>query len=348
MDEGSGSGTFSADVRRDEHLDCDVVALHFHSPQGATNDIEARIAPARGSNLVSLRVGSHELIHAEPDMVRDFGWTGCFVIWPLPNRIRNQRYTYRGVEHRIEGVHRPGDDVNLVHGLVLDRAWAHAEPRVGADEASVRTSVTIADGDPHFAAYPFPSTLALTFRLNASGLTVEYELVNSGDGPLPHGLALHPYFHALSGPLQTRVTLSAMSVMEADDALLPTGRILPVDTVMWGQFDLRRPRASGELRLDHVYTDWDPGAGARVDYPAQRFSLSGTASPEFSHAVIYTLGSPDWFCLEHQIGSTDAVNLAAAGHNDIARQVEVGAGETMRGWIRYAIEWTDSSGVPSA
>jgi aldose 1-epimerase len=333
------TGEFSAEVARDAALACDVVELHYHAPS-AGGDIVARIAPERGSNLVGLRVGQHELIHTEPEMVRDHGWTGCFVIWPLPNRIRDKHYMYRGSEYCIEGVDRPGGDPHLVHGLVLDRPWEMDDPYVDSEEASLRTAVTIATQDPLFAAYPFPSTFSLNFRLRAGGLTVEYDVINQGTTPLPHGLALHPYFRALSGPDATRVRLPARAVMEAEPSLLPTGRLLPVDSIMWGPFDLREPRATGSLRLDHVYTDWDPGEGVRIDYPAQDFSVLGTASREFTHAVIFTLGSRDWFCLEHQVGSTDAVNLAAQGRQNVARLVEVAPGGTMRGWIRYGIEWT--------
>jgi aldose 1-epimerase len=342
MATNADAGAFSADVARDATLGCDVVELHYHAAGSADGDIVARIAPERGSNLVGLRVGPHELIHTEPEMVRDHGWTGCFVIWPLPNRIRDKRYTYRDREYRIEGVDRPGGDPHLVHGLVLDRPWEMDDPRVRADEAWLCTAVTIAPDGPLFAAFPFPSTLALKFRLHPGGLDVEYDVTNHGNEPMPHGLALHPYFRALSGPDATRVRLPAQSVMEAETTLLPTGRVLPVDTIMWGPFDLREPQATGPLRLDHVYTDWDPGEGARIDFPAQGFSVLGTASPEFTHAVIFTLGSRDWFCLEHQIGSTDAINLAARGRNDIARLVEVAPGATMRGWIHYGIEWSAS------
>jgi aldose 1-epimerase len=329
---------FSARLVADSALQTDVVELCFESPDSMERRVVAAVAPAFGSNLVRLDVGEHRLIHVEPGLVRAAGWTGCFVLWPIPNRVRARRYRFGGREFELPAMHRPGGDPLLIHGLVLDRVWQHDEPYATEREAGVRTWVTMAAGSPHFDVFPFPSRLMLHFRLSAEGLRVEYEATNLGDEPMPHGFALHPYFRTLSGPDRTLVSLSAEMVMEADDQLLPTGRLLPVDSVMYGQFDLRAPRPLADLRLDHVYTGWDPAVGASIDFPDQGFRLRGTASAEFTHSVIYTLGSPDWFCLEHQTCSTDALNLAAEGRNDIAHLLTIGPGERMSGWIRYGIE----------
>ncbi|HCI79178.1 MAG TPA: aldose epimerase, partial [Ktedonobacter sp.] len=58
---------------------------------------------------------------------------------------------------------------------------------------------------------------------------------------MPFGFALHPYFSTLSGKRNTVVSIPASYVMEADEQLLPTGRLLDVRGIMYAMFDLRRP-----------------------------------------------------------------------------------------------------------
>jgi aldose 1-epimerase len=335
--------SYSARLVAYPELQSDVVELRFESSSRPEQNITAAIAPALGSNIVRLDLGTHQLIYADHALVRQAGWTGCFVVWPLPNRIRDRRYWFSDREYHIPDLHRPGSDPVLIHGLVLDRAWQYDEPYATEREAGVRTWVMMEPGAPYFNAFPFRSRLSLHIRLGSGGLRVEYDVTNLGNEPMPHGFALHPYFRTLSGLVQTRVMLSARHVMEADADLLPTGRLLSVDSVMYGQFDLRTPRPVGELRLDHVYTHWNPGVGAAIEYADQGFRLRGTASQEFTHSVIYTLGSPDWFCLEHQTCSTDALNLAARGQNDIAHLLTIAPGETIAGWVTYTIEHGESA-----
>ena len=117
----------------------------------------------------------------------------------------------------------------LVHGLVYDQPWQYEQPVIGPDSVSVTTYIDITSESPFYAAYPFESRLALTYTLTRDLVRTTYRVQNNGSNDLPFGFALHPYFSLLSGPQNTLISLPADEVMEADDMLLPTGRIFALD-----------------------------------------------------------------------------------------------------------------------
>ena len=200
------------------------------------------------------------------------------------------------------------------------------------------TSIEMQPGSPYYQSYPFPSRLALTYTLSNSGIIVTYTVQNTGTQPLPYGFALHPYFHCLSSFERTLVTLPASAVMEADNELLPTGRLLDVHSVMYRMFDLNQPVPVSHLKLDHVYTSLPQGQDAWIEHLDHGLRVRATASADFTHAVIFTLGNGPFLCVENQSCSTDAINLFAQDKQDIAHLIEVQPGEESSGFIRYTIE----------
>jgi aldose 1-epimerase len=171
---------------------------------------------------------------------------------------------------------------------------------------------------------------------------VSYEVWNKGSQDMPFGFALHPYFSILSGRDDTLVSIPANTVMEADDELLPTGRLLDVRGIMYAMFDLREPVPVGNLKLDHVYTNLQKNESAVIEYRKQAMKLRVSASEESTHMVIYTPPGEDnpFFCLENQTCSTDAINLHQQGLKEMAHLLELHPGETRTGYIQYAIEHT--------
>lgn len=327
---------FRACVRPHPRLRCDVVVLeHDH--------LTAEVAPALGSNLYRLRYGHCELVCADVERLRRRWWTGTPVLWPLPNRVRDKRYRFGGRTVSLAGVVRPEGNWPLIHGLVDDVAWQHDEPWSDGTSAGVRTWVDMAPGSERFAFYPFPSRLTLEFVLGADGLRIAYRVDNLGDGDLPFAFALHPYLELLDGAA-TEVVVPADAVMDADDDLLPSGRLLPVEGT--GAFDLRRPTPVAGLELDHVFTRLHPGAPCALRHPGRGFELLLQGSDDFTHVVLYTMkaASEGIVCLENQTGSTDAVNLHArameSGDDELAEAahlIVVRRGESHEGWVDYRV-----------
>jgi aldose 1-epimerase len=332
---------YTAVVSFDQDLGSTVIALDYQDKENPARNISVGIAPELGSNLFRFRVGEHDLIYCEQDLLKRMDFTGNFVLWPLPNRVRDKRYTYGRQTYSLANVKRAQGNAVLIHGLVFDHAWQYEQPIVGPESASVTTYIDMTPDSLFYESYPFSSRLSLTYQLTHQGIAIHYRVENKGDKALPYGFALHPYFSLLSGRDNTFVSLPASSVMEADEELLPTGRVLDVTGIMYAMFDLRQPVPVGNLKLDHVYTDVSPRTAAILDYRKQSMQLRISATDDFTHIVIYTLAATPSICIEHQTCSTDAVNLHNQGPElrKTAHLLELQPGEVGTGSIYYTLNF---------
>jgi aldose 1-epimerase len=330
---------YTAKVDYDQTLGSTMIELTYADYEQPARSISVAIAPDLGSNMFRFRIGEHDLIYCEQELLKRKDFTGNFVLWPFPNRVRAKRYTYQGRSYSLEEVKKPQGNYVLVHGLVSERLWQYEQPVVGPESVSVTTSVEMTAGSPYYDAYPFASKLSLTYTLTKEGLRTIYRVQNNGTGNLPFGFALHPYFPRLSGDHDTLVSLPADEVMEANDELLPTGRVFALDKLMYAMYDLRKPVPIGNLNLDHVYTGLHKNESAVIDYRQQALQLHISASEDFTHIVFYAPPGMPFFCLEHQTCSTDAINW----HNQdperrkLAHLLEVPPGGISTGSINYAV-----------
>ena len=332
-------GPFAAHVDFDQELHSTVITLSYRDGDDPSRNIVVGIAPDLGSNMFQLQVGGYDIIYCDRELLKQRDFTGNFVLWPFPNRVSDKRYVYQGQTYSLEGLKRPRGNEVLVHGLVFDRQWHYDRPMVAEDGVSVTTYVDITPESPFYEGYPFESRLALTYTLAKTGVTVSYSVQNNGSKDMPFGFALHPYFSTLSGGEDTLVSLPARYVMEADDQLLPTGRLLDVEGIMYALFDLRELVPVANLKLDHVYTGLYPDESAVIVYRKQAMRLHISTSKEFTHVVIYTPQGSPFFCLENQTCATDAVNLYDQGRQEIAHLIELHPGESSTGYICYAVEY---------
>jgi aldose 1-epimerase len=343
MAETQHNGPFSATVDLDETINSTALTLSYTDEAHPERNMLVSVAPEFGSNLFRFRVGDHDIIHCEKTLLQQRDFTGDFVLWPIPNRLRDKRYTFEGHDYQFSALQRPGGDKSLVHGLVYDQVWHYSQPVVHDNAATISTFIEMDSHNPWYHSYPFDSRLGIEYELSQTGLTITYHVQNQGDKDLPFGFALHPYLNLLSGPEDTYVSLAAQKVMEADKDLLPTGRVLDVDTTMYAMFDLTRPVPVGYLKLDHVYADLQPAGEATINYKKHNLQLVITASDDFAHAVVYTPDGPQkqqYFCLEHQTCSTDAFNFYNQGsaHRQMAHVIVLPAGESHQGTLHYTIE----------
>lgn len=142
------------------------------------------------------------------------------------------------------------------------------------------------------------------------------------------------------------MTLPAEHIMEMDDELLPSGRLLPMG--LQG-YDLRTPTSVSTLELDHVFTGLPEHSEAAITYPDQNLRIRLATSPEFTHMVLYTLESDKGFiCLENQTGSTDMINLHTRAHKEADEALSKAShlmilppSETHRGYIEYTVDILD-------
>ena len=170
---------------------------------------------------------------------------------PWPNRLEDGAYDFAGRRHQLPLTEVPNR--NAIHGLVRWSAWSVAE------EAPDR--VVMAHRLRPQPGYPFTLDLQASYALGPSGLTVRLTAANTGAGPCPFGVGMHPYLTlgvAPVDPIELRVP--ATTVLQADERSLPTGSAPVAGT----EFDFRTPRAIGPVQLDHCFADLERDGDGRA------------------------------------------------------------------------------------
>jgi len=341
-DQSANNRHYTAEVSLDQALQTTTISLLSTDQSNNSRNILVCIAPEFGSNLFRFRVGEYDLMYTDQELLTKRDFTGMFVLWPFPNRVRDKRYTYQEQKYSLEDVHRPGGDATLVHGLVFDRPWQYTQPVIGSDAVSVTTYVDVNPDSPYYPDYPFESRLSLTYTLSGTELSVTYQVHNQSARTLPFGFALHPYFSTFADKHDVFLSIPAQAVMEEDDEMLPTGRIFDVNKVMYAMYDLREPVPVDYLKLDHVYTRLNKPALSIVDYKTLAMQLHISATDDFTHLVIFTPQQLHAICIEYQTCSTDAINLYHEGTalREEAHLLKVQPGATFSGALRYSIVFT--------
>lgn len=161
-------------------------------------------------------------------------------LMPWPNRIRDGRYTFGGVDHQLPITEVP--EHNAIHGLVR---WATWEP-VQLEDAALTVSVRL---------FPQPGwehalLLTTSYVLDDSGLIVMTTARNTGMTEAPFGYGAHPYLSIGDAPVeQVRLRVPGHTWIESDERSLPRA----TRPVQGDAHDFRSEHEVGDLVLDTAY-----------------------------------------------------------------------------------------------
>ncbi|WP_404384936.1 aldose 1-epimerase family protein [Knoellia locipacati] len=161
---------------------------------------------------------------------------------PWPNRIRDGRYGFGGVDHQL-----PLTEVehgNASHGLVRWAPWRLVE--------RTDSSITVAHRLFPQPGWDWHLESTTTYAVAPDGLTVTVRVENVGEGTAPFGFGAHPYVAIGDARVEdVEVTIPGATWVEVDERLIPKG----THPVEGSPFDFRAPRVIGARRLDTAYTD---------------------------------------------------------------------------------------------
>lgn len=169
---------------------------------------------------------------------------------PWPNRIRDGRYTFEGVDQQL--VLSEPKRLNASHGLARYVPWTLLER--GNEHVTLQVRIYPQPGWPGIVE------ARLEHRLTEEGLEVGLEVTNLGTVAFPFGYGAHPYLTVGEDTVdEVGLTLPAASHLEVDERLLPVA-VRPVDG---SGLDLRGGEVVGDRLLDNAYTDLSRGPDGR-------------------------------------------------------------------------------------
>lgn len=199
-----------------------------------------------GGGLRSYRVENRELFDGYGEDEMATGARGQPLI-PWPNRLRDGRYSWDGVEHQAP-LSEPAKG-NAIHGFLRFESWEVV--RRTTRDLELRHVLRPRPG------YPFSLAVELSYRLSENGLAVTTTARNIGKDALPYASGQHPYLAAPTGMVDG-CTLQAPGavVLPTDERGIPTGR----ETVEGTDMDFRRPRLIGSTKLDTAFTELERDA----------------------------------------------------------------------------------------
>ncbi|MFL6161253.1 MAG: aldose 1-epimerase family protein [Jatrophihabitantaceae bacterium] len=243
---------------------------------------------------------------------------GCVLV-PWPNRIRDGRYRFEGVDYQLP-LTEPAS-LNASHGLMRWVRWQCLEH--GAASVLMGADVVPQTG------YPFEIQLRLRYTVAAeTGLTVRLTAENIGSSPAPFGAGFHPFLDLGDYPLaDAELLIPADTVLRTDERQLPVGRLSVAGTA----FDLRRLRPLDELRLDHGFADL---TGSVAVLRTERRRLELHWQPAFGYLQVFT--PPEITPGRHAV-AIEPMSCPADAFNSGAGLVRLAPGQDWTGSWRLVV-----------
>ena len=209
-----------------------------------------------GASLQDLRIEGHVAplvlgFSRAEDYVAHSLFFGA-IVGRCANRIANGRFTLDGERFQLETNEPTGHALHGGAEGLWNRVWQIRD--VGTD------FVTLACREPDgHMGYPGNLDIACTYRITGAG-TLEILLEAESDAPTLCNLAHHSWFNLDDGGagdvLGHRLMIPSAAYLPVDEALIPTGAVMPVDGTPFG---FRRARTIGapagveRIDYDHNY-----------------------------------------------------------------------------------------------
>ena len=173
------------------------------------------------------------------------------LLLPWPNRIEDGRYEFAGALHQLP-LSEPARH-NALHGLTRWVNWTAVEQ--AADRVLLSLVLHPQDG------YPFTLRFDVEYRVAAGGLRIQTTATNLGRHAAPFGAGHHPYLTVGTLIDQALLKLPALMRLEANDRLIPTGRLLPNRGT---RYDFLELRPIGPLTMDTAFANLIPDSDGLI------------------------------------------------------------------------------------
>ncbi|RFM29859.1 aldose 1-epimerase [Deminuibacter soli] len=215
---------------------------------------------------------------------------------PFTCRMQHGEYTFNGQAYKVEK-HYMGP--HAIHGIIYDAVYDVVRSDAGDDYAAVLLQYEYPGSDK---GYPYPYNSTVEWKLEAGNrLTVTVTVTHKNEVAIPFADGWHPYFK-LDVPVdQCTLQFDAHTMVEFDDTLVPTGKLLP-DERFSQTTSLNGVSLDNCFVLDHS----KPGAGCVLGSDALQLRIQPSAS--YPYLQIYTPPHRNSIAIENLSGVPDAFN----------------------------------------
>ncbi len=231
-----------------------------------------------GAGLRAYTVGDRDVVDgfAEDEMC-SIGRGQLLLPWP--NRIEDGQYEFAGRVHQAP-ITEPARH-NALHGLTRWMNWAAVEQ--APDRVLMSLVLHPQDG------YPFTLRLDVDYRLSAGGLSIRTTASNVGREAAPYGAGHHPYLTVGTMIDEALLKVPALMRLEANDRLIPTGRVLPNRGTAYDFLELR---PIGSTRMDTAFANLVPDSDGlvrvHVQAPAGDPRVTLWMEPVYKFLMVFT------------------------------------------------------------
>jgi len=242
---------------------------------------------------------------------------------PWANRLDGDAFWANGKRYQLNtslGNLRRDGNQKPIHGLVtFTNLWKLVEAKADNNSAWATSRLEFFRYPDLMAQFPFPHTLAMTYRLRSGTVEVETAIENHATDPMPVAVGFHPYFRLHDVPRdQWHVHLAAREHLVLNQQLIPTGEHKPVE--------FADPYSLSAGPLDDVFSGLvrDPDGRARFHVEGGRERITVAYGPKYTVAVVYAPKGQDFICFEPMSAITNAFNLAHEGKYQHLQSIEPG------------------------
>ena len=281
----------------------------------ASGPLVAEISAKGGSLVRFSRAAPHGEIPFFSRGRSGHGQPLCFPLVPFGNRLRDNGFSFAGTVYKLPA------------NTATDPLYLHGDGWLGSWTALAHSRNVLSLEYRHDTDGPYRYRAEQRFTLNDRALTVSLSVSNQGEGTLPYGLGLHPFFPLTN---QTVLTFTAERYWVQDAAFLPLH-----SEAVHGATDFSRGRPPSGRWMNTEFEGWT--GRAEIAWPETASRLVIEADPIFSRCMVFVSSrefdltyEDDHFCFEPMTHGVD-------GHHrpGLAGLVPLQPGETLQGSCRF-------------
>lgn len=240
---------------------------------------ELQIVPERGGIVSELKLGDRQILYMDSSTLYDTSKStrgGIPILFPICGYLENDTYIVNGMTYHMKR-----------HGFARNYPWDVSYISASDAEASIIT--VFHDNQKTYEEYPFHFHLSIKYVITADNLSIETEIKNDDEKPMPFYLGFHPYFNVSDKNLLS-VEVHSDKFIEKIPGGLIDGKInFDADEVNISYYDLQ----DNSCQLSDVQN----GLNIKLCF-----------DDSFKYITLWSLKGSDFVCLEPWMAYVDSMN----------------------------------------